>query len=363
MLVMRNMSSPNPVFPKRAPAMAWGFSAGTMDWMNGGQAGLVTIVVCTYNRAARLKQAIASLQRLLIPPQWQLEILVVDNASHDETTQVVEAMMGSSPIPLRLAYEAEQGVSHARNRGLRSALGEWIAFFDDDQEADSNWIIELLRAANEHQTECVGGAVRLRLPEDFQGQLSGVCRILLSESPLNAPAEPYRAPRSPGTGNMLISRQLIQRVGLFDTAVVMGGEDTDLYHRIRETGVEPWFAPEAIIYHGVPKERLSRGYMLWNARRTGVHVADGEQRRFGKWLYPARFAARLMQAALKGPRIFKALRSHDVADGKRLGAECLLAAAGAYLRRMGQWYAPQILAQTEYFALLDFRTEREQFGS
>lgn len=103
--------------------------------------------------------------------------------------------------------------------------------------------------------------------------------------------------------------------------------------------------------------------MLWNARRTGVHVADGEKSRFGKWLYPARFVARLVQAALKGPGIYFAYRSRDDSNGKRLGAECLVAAAGAYLRRIGQWYAPQILAQSEYFAALDFRKEREQFGS
>jgi GT2 family glycosyltransferase len=323
---------------------------------------LASIVICTYNRSALLAEALDSLSAIRLPEDGAVEILVVDNASTDATQAIIAAHAKESPIPVRSVVESKQGVSHARNCGIEQARGRWIAFFDDDQLADPEWLVNLLAAANRHATTCVGGAVRLQLPADFTGSLSGVCRVLLSESPADQPETPYRFPRTPGTGNLLVDRRQIAALGGFDTDATMGGEDTDLFRRLRGVGVTAWYEPTAIIYHRVPAERLTDRYLVWNARRTGVHVADLEHRSYGRWLYPVRLAGRCAQAGLKGPRI--AYRSRWANDPhQRLAAQCLLAAASAYLRRTGQWFLPRLLDQRQYFDSLDFRSEREQFGS
>lgn len=323
---------------------------------------LASVVVCTYNRADLLRGAITSLQQLRLPTAGDVEILVVDNASTDNTAEVVASLQQQSTITIRYVLESNQGVAHARNRGLEEAAGIWVAFFDDDQIADPNWLVELLKAAEKYQTACVGGAVKLLLPEDYREPLSGVCRVLLSESPAAQPAEPYRYPRTPGTGNLLINRELALRLGGFDVQATMGGEDTDLYRRIRREGIITWYEPSAVIYHHVPMERLSDAYMLWNAGRTGVHVADLEHRSYGKLKFVGRFFLRCGQAGLKGPKLLWR-RYFANQTSERTGASCILAAAEGYLRRTAQWYAPGLLTQKTYFQKLDFRSEREQFGS
>lgn len=338
-------------------------SAMTADVESVEQKGwLATVVVCTYNRAELLRGAIESLLKLRMPLGGDVEILVVDNASTDQTAEVVGGLQQNSPITLRYVFEPNQGIAHARNRGLEEARGGWVAFFDDDQIADSHWLVGLIDAANRHRTFCVGGAVKLLLPEDYREPLSGVCRVLLSESPANAPVQPYRDPRTPGTGNMLLRRDLARRLGGFDVHATMGGEDTDLYRRMRREGVLAWYEPTAVIYHHVPHQRLSESYMLWNASRTGVHVADTEHQHFGKFKFVVRLMLRCGQASLKGPGVLWR-RYFASQASERTGARCILAAAVGYLRRTARWYVPSLFAQDAYFRKLDFRSEREQFGS
>ena len=324
---------------------------------------LVSIVVCTYNRAELVRGALQSLMQLRLPEVGGVEILVIDNASTDHTSSVLAGIVEGAPrIETRYVLEDRQGVAHARNRGIAEARGEWLAFFDDDQIADVDWLVQLLAAADDRQTLCVGGSVKLLLPDGYDEPLSSVCRVLLSESPAGSGACPYRGSRTPGTGNLLVRRTLVSTLGGFDTGATMGGEDTDLFRRIRAEGVVAWYEPRAVIYHRVPSERLTNAYMVWNARRTGVHVADLEHRVYGTWRFPLRFAMRFGQACLKGPRFLWKARFAKQAS-ERIAGRCVVAATIAYIRRTGQWLFPSVLPQTRYFESLDFRAEREMFGS
>ena len=84
-----------------------------------------------------------SLAGLAVPPHEKWEIVVVDNNSTDATRQVVERFTGASPLEIRYAFEAAQGLSHARNAGIKEAKGEILAFTDDDFRVDSRWLVEL----------------------------------------------------------------------------------------------------------------------------------------------------------------------------------------------------------------------------
>src|SRR5205809_1380614 len=107
----------------------------------------ISIVVCTQNRAEMLRGALASLYDL-DADGFSYEIVVIDNGSTDATPEVIAAAEAESRNPLRRIYEPEKGIVSARNRGIREARGRWIAFFDDDQIANSKWLAELYRGAN-----------------------------------------------------------------------------------------------------------------------------------------------------------------------------------------------------------------------
>src|SRR5882762_1539701 len=111
----------------------------------------ITVVVCTYNRCQTLKKTIESVAAQTLSQSLGWEILVVDNNSSDETRQVVENFRRHHPERFHYLFEPQQGISYARNAGIRHAQGEILAFIDDDETAETGWLQNL--TANLHSGE------------------------------------------------------------------------------------------------------------------------------------------------------------------------------------------------------------------
>lgn len=233
----------------------------------------ITIVVCTYNRSAMLSEALRSLYDLYTGSEFAYEVLVVDNNSADDTPAAIERAAGESRATLRGVRETKPGVAAARNRGVREAQGQWIAFFDDDQIADCHWLWELRAGARAHNARLVGGAVHLALPQGCTRELDPTCRMLLGESRWSELPQPYNGKTNPGAGNLMLERAIFDEVGLFNEAL-RRGEDTDLYRRTRRAGIEAWYLPKAIIHHMTPDERLTDAYLLKLSRNMGEMLGD-----------------------------------------------------------------------------------------
>lgn len=292
---------------------------------------LVSIVVCTHNRAEMLRGALASLTSIEIGPDFACELVVIDNNSSDATPQVFDEVAPRFPFPARRVFESHPGVVFARNRGVAESRGEWIAFFDDDELADPGWLRELLAMAHEKQVRCVGGGVILTFPDGLDRELSPVSRMLLGETVgMDAPRR-FDHRVTPTCGNLLLHRSVFDEVGLFDPAYNRRGEDTDLFLRIYHRGIEAWFNPAALTHHVTPPNRLTDEY-LRNMSLTMVRgMAQQERDACGRWLYPAVWVARVGQAAfVLFPRWLSAklAGNHD----RLVGAACRLTIARGYLR-------------------------------
>src|SRR5262245_13027494 len=233
----------------------------------------ISIVVCTRNRAAMLRGALASLYDLETDDIFSYEIVVIDNGSTDDTQQVATNAASESRAPLRYIPEPSKGIVPARNRGIREARGRWIAFFDDDQLADHRWLAELVRGARGKNVRVVGGSVHLKLPEGCTRRLHATVRMLLGEAKLSDQPRPYGGRLTPGCGNLMIERGVFERVGVFERTVSGRGEDTDLFSRIERAGISAWYLPSAIVHHLTPAERLADDYILKLARGVGEGVA------------------------------------------------------------------------------------------
>ena len=256
----------------------------------------ITIVVCTYNRSAMLRDALRSLYDLRTAGEFSYEILVVDNNSPDDTPAVIEECRRESRATLRGVRETKPGVSAARNRGIREAHGEWIAFFDDDQIADADWLYELRRGVLEKQCRIVGGAVHLLLPENCERHLDPFCRMLLGESRWSDEPQPYNHKINPGCGNLMVEKSIFDEVGNFNEAL-RRGEDTDLYRRTRAAGMTAWYLPAAIIHHMTPDERLVDSYLLKLSRNMGDLLAIHEWNTRSTLLAAATWIAKACRAA------------------------------------------------------------------
>jgi GT2 family glycosyltransferase len=214
---------------------------------------LVTVVVCTAGRrAAGLRRCIASLRALNDP---HYEIVVVDNGR--------VATVGAdnvATVGCRVIHEPRPGLDRARNRGVREAAGELVAFIDDDCEADPDWLRSVRIAFADETVGCVTGRVQaahLDLPTErwfeewFTFDRGPVPRRFSAAEP----GDFLAFPGSVGTGcNMVLRRSLVVELGGFDEAIevgtlVGGGGDLDMFTRVLDSGATVAYMPEARVAH------------------------------------------------------------------------------------------------------------------
>jgi glycosyltransferase involved in cell wall biosynthesis len=275
----------------------------------------ISIIVCTYNRAAMLREALASLYDLATDGAFTYEIVVVDNASTDDTPRAIEVASEISRAPFRGVYEPAKGIVAARNRGIREARGQWIAFFDDDQIADPRWLAELYGGAQAKNCRVVGGTVRMLLGE-----------AILADQPIR-----YGGRITPGCGNLMVERCVFDEVGVFRTEIAGRGEDTDLFVRIEQAGIEAWYLPAAIIHHMTPPERLESSYLTNLAGRMGKGIAVRQAESFGL----VNFTALWLIKAARNWLVYRPLMALDRLRGNReaaLGRQCQSAINDGFLR-------------------------------
>ena len=321
----------------------------------------VSVIVCTYNRAEMLADAVRSLARQRAA-SLSFEIIIVDNASTDDTRTVAEALIDTLTVPVRYVYAATPGVSAARNEGIAAARGEWIAFMDDDQMADAAWLEALWDTAHRRKVRCVGGVNRLRLPAGQEERaLSKPLQSLLGCT-VGIDAEgPYPPKHSPGAGNLLVHRGIFDEVGTFDESLSAGGEDVDLYRRILARGDCAWCTPQAITFHVVPGYRLDRDYLRWKCQRNGSHLARRDYCEKGRARMAVLALLRLAAAAgVHSPRLIAAHLAHRPEDA--LGRQCLLWKTAGYIRLALHLAAPRVFPQRQFVNWLDLRSEQASFA-
>lgn len=327
----------------------------------------ITVVVITFNRAPMLAQTLASLTKLNTEPAlaegFTYEVLVVNNASTDNTQDVIDGFLDpsvwGSAQRIRAVYETTAGVAPARNRGMAESTATWIAFHDDDQQAHVDWLAKLMELASRRNLKVAGGAVHLMLPEGNERQLSKQCRVLLGERVGWDEEQPYTRKRIPGTNNLLIHRSVIDAVGDFDTNLKVGGSDADLYRRIRGAGYEAWYTPESIVYHMIPEKRLGDDYMRWTATRHGMHLALREYRDWGPVRLAGMWFLRAGQAL--GNYLPRFLAAKVAGHKERaLGARALLWRSQAYLARAWQLLRLGEKDESIHGSSLNFRQGRER---
>lgn len=318
---------------------------------------LLSVVMPTYNRADWLRGALESLLQQETQGRFDYEVIVVDNASIDNTAAVVESVRAGAAVPVHYVLQTKPGDAPTRNAGIQQARGQWVAFFDDDQFADPAWLRELFQAT---QTGAlvIGGPVHLDLPDELLRRLGKYCRRALREIAHSNRLTPYDSRQLPGTGNALVARRLFETVGMFDESMTGGGSDSDFFKRARLAGHELWYAPRAVIRHRIPAERLTREYFRWDALSGGAgHAAHFDYSEKGVVRLCTLCAARVAKAALVHLPLYLAARLRGE-QWIALGHRTQLWRTEGYLRKTLSVLAPRCFAQRDFFASLEFRHGR-----
>jgi len=200
----------------------------------------VSVVVSTCDRAQRLSSLLASLRRQALAPA-SFEVIVVDNASSDDTPKVLAAEAARGELELRIVrIDLNRGPGPARNVGWRAARAPLIAFTDDDCTVTPGWLAAGLEAWGGDPDRIVQGSTEPEPDElDTEGPFSRTMRV-------RALGPWYQ------TCNVFYPRALLERVGGFDEALAKAaGEDVDLAWRCLDSGATAVFCPEARVHHAV----------------------------------------------------------------------------------------------------------------
>jgi glucosyl-dolichyl phosphate glucuronosyltransferase len=121
-------------------------------------AASVTVAICTWNRDHLLRQTLEEMTRLAVPAGLVWELLVVNNNCTDDTDGVIAAF--AKRLPIRRLFESQPGLSHARNRAIAEAAGDYVVWTDDDVLVSPEWLAAYARAfARRPDAAVFGGPV------------------------------------------------------------------------------------------------------------------------------------------------------------------------------------------------------------
>lgn len=249
----------------------------------------LSVIICTCNRAKRLDPLFDDLAKLEIPTGMNWELLVVDNASKDETPQVIEREVLRGRLPLVHLAQPMRGKSRALNLAMGKAHGELLVFTDDDVSPASGW----LRAYYEASQSCpsilgfAGKVLPLWEGNKIPGWLNIQGKYAIPEPLINridfGEKEKILPNKStPGGLNAALRKNIIEKMGLFREDIGPGtsfpfSEDTEYFRRLYTLGGRYMYLPKALVYHKNPTDRMTKSYILkwtFHCNRSDVQIYD-----------------------------------------------------------------------------------------
>lgn len=231
---------------------------------------ILTIAICTRNRADLLRSCLMSLLPQVDGVE-DIQVLVVDNGSTDHTLVVTDECADRFPRFVAVT-EQQIGLSHARNRALREAAADWVAFLDDDGRPLSGYVQRLRYHVHENTYDLVGG---LYLPWYRDGRKSWFRDRYASNADSIDRFGELPSGRYASGGNCLLRKQAVLDVGGFRTDLGMAGrrtgygEETRLQVELRRRGYLIGADPALRIEHLAALHKQSLAVMLRAAWAVG----------------------------------------------------------------------------------------------
>ncbi len=248
----------------------------------------ITVVICTYNRAYSLRKTLESLVRLECNAKFSWQVIVVDNNSTDDTRDVVLSFVDYPKLDLVYHFEGCQGLSFARNAGVRRALGSIIAFTDDDVVVDQHWLNYIFEAFQDPDVAVVGGPILPIWPAPPPRWLTEDLYYILAL--LDYGNEDVLLDNDALWGaNLALRVDAIKTHGMFDNSLgrtsdkLFGGEESDLIRKILQGGGKIRYCAGARVCHRIPAERMRKRYFRrWQkdyGELAGIRFAEPISRR------------------------------------------------------------------------------------
>lgn len=241
---------------------------------------MITVLLASHNGASRLPRTLSAFE-LLDEPAGGWQLVVVDSASTDNTSGVVEQHRGR--LPLRCVRHTRRGKNAALNVGLAHVEGDLVVFTDDDVVPAPDWLVQLKAAADRQPDYAVFGGAILplwpRVPDPWitravpLGAAYSVTAPGQAEGPLG-----WQLIWGP---NMMVRASIFAAGARFDESVgpdgtktYRMGSESSFTERLAEQGVRFWHVSAARVQHVIRPNQLARAWLLGRAFRHGRCLAD-----------------------------------------------------------------------------------------
>ncbi len=228
----------------------------------------ITVVICTWNRANLLDQTLDAMHRLKIPEGILWELIVVNNNCTDTTDEIIA--YHSENLPVVRVFEAQKGLSNARNAGVSAAKGDYIIWTDDDVIVDEDWIAAYVAAFREHPEASIFGGP---ISPWFEGSAPAwmeqswpIIKDTYATRDLGGESFALTNDHLPYGANFALCTTE-QKKHIFDPNLglvhgkILVGEETKVLTNVLKKGGTGWWVPGARVRHWIPRSRQNLKYI------------------------------------------------------------------------------------------------------
>ncbi|MDR3472002.1 MAG: glycosyltransferase family 2 protein [Devosia sp.] len=206
---------------------------------------MISAILCTRNRSSQLALALEQFGN--VEYDGQFELIVVNNGSSDDTSNVIASFASRSDFPVTEVKEATPGLANARNAGVAASSGSVIVFTDDDCYVDRHFLTEMTRPFKWDHIGFVGG--RIVLHDETDARMT----IRLDERPMTYLRANFIGPGHIQGAAMAFRRDVLEQIGGFDPLFGSGAhfpaEDFDSILRASQSGWYGIYWPDALVRH------------------------------------------------------------------------------------------------------------------
>ena len=263
---------------------------------------MITLIICTYNREKYIGPLLDSIAKNDYPTT-DYEIVLVDNNCTDNTRGVCEQFAAGHPeITLRYVVETEQGLSAARNKGIKEAKGDIIIYVDDDALVDADYIrIYAEHFATHPETMAAGGPIEPLYETSEPAWMSPYTKALLTAwMNYGDKVREYPKGRYPGGGNAAYRKVVFDKVGLFNTELgrkgnlLLASEEKDIFDKMHALGMQVLYLPTPVLHHIIPQTKLEEDYF----NRLTLQIGRSERMRT-RAISKGKYLKRLLSEGIK----------------------------------------------------------------
>lgn len=230
---------------------------------------MLSVILCTYNRAPYLYNVLHSIAVGTLPAS-EYEIVLVNNNSTDNTEEECRRFEADHPdIKLRYFLEPQQGLSYARNCGIRESRGDLLVYVDDDALVNPEYLQTYAEFfARNPEAVAAGGPIIPQYDgcEEPQWMSHYTRQLVTGKLYLGEKEREFPGDAFPGGGNAAYRKSVFDTVGLFNVELgrkgnsLIGAEEKDLFDKMTSRGMKFYYLPTAILYHLIPQKKLTQDY-------------------------------------------------------------------------------------------------------